>query len=47
AYEELQAAAERGDLRAAVAEAEREYAAGHYIEHDDVDRILAEWESGG
>jgi len=47
AYEELQAAAERGDLREAIAEAEREYAAGHYIEHEDVDRTLAEWESGG
>lgn len=46
AYEELEAAGRREELRAAVAEAELSYSRGEFVEHDVVDAELAKWESG-
>lgn len=46
AYEELEAAGRREDLRAAVADAEAAYGRGEYVAHDVVDAQLAKWESG-
>ena len=46
AYEELEAAGRREELRAAVADAEAAYTRGEYVEGNVVDAQLAKWESG-
>ena len=46
AFEELEAASRREDLRAAVADAEAAYARGEFVDHDVVEAELTKWESG-
>jgi prevent-host-death family protein len=46
-YEELQVASARLRLIAALQDAERAILDGEVVEHDEMERLLAKWETGG